>query len=97
MLASAVSATVAISVALEALPNEMRGIGTALMAFCNTIIGLGLGPLLIAVATDDVFGDRDAVGLAMTSVTLPAAVLAISLFYRALRAQTLHVFRHLSR
>ena len=88
MLASAISATVAISVVLEALPNEMRGIGTALVAFCNTIIGLGLGPLFVAVATDDVLRDRNAVGLAMTMVALPAATLALSLFYRALKARS---------
>ena len=87
MLASAVSATVAIAFALEVLSNEMRGIGTALLAFCNTIIGLGLGPLLIAAATDDIFGDRNAVGLAMTVIVLPSTLVAIGLFYRALRAQ----------
>jgi MFS family permease len=84
-LASAICGTVAITAVLEALPNEMRGMGTSLVAFCNTILGLGLGPTLVALTTEHVFTDRNAVGLAMTLITLPAAVLAIGLFYQALR------------
>jgi MFS family permease len=85
MLASAVSGTVAIAVILEALPSEMRGVGTSLVAFCNTILGLGLGPTLVATATEQVFADSNAVGLAMTLVTLPAMLIAVGLFYRAQR------------
>ena len=85
MLASAVSGTVAITAVLELLPNEMRGIGTSLIAFCNTILGLGTGPTLVALATDDIFGSENSVGLAMTLVVLPATLVAIFLYYRALR------------
>jgi len=85
MLASAISGTVAITALLELVPNEMRGVGTSLVSFCNTIIGLGLGPTLVALATDHVFGNEASVGLAMTLVVLPAAVVAILLFYKALR------------
>jgi MFS family permease len=89
MLASAVSGTVAIAVVLESLPNDMRGVGTSLVAFCNTILGLGLGPTLVAAATEHVFVDPTAVGLAMTLVSLPASLLAVGLFYRALRVPPL--------
>jgi hypothetical protein len=59
------------------------------VAFCNTILGLGLGPTLVAVATEYVFKDRNAVGLAMALVTLPSTILAIDLYYRALKARPL--------
>jgi MFS family permease len=85
MLSSAISGTVAITALLELVPNEMRGVGTSLVSFCNTIVGLGLGPTLVALATDHVFADETSVGLAMTLVVLPASILAIILFYRALR------------
>ena len=85
MMMSAVTATVAITALLELLPNEMRGIGTSMVSFCNTILGLGLGPTLVALATDHVFGAESAVGLAMTLVVLPAALIAILLYYRAFR------------
>ncbi len=85
MVVSTVTSTVAITALLELVPNEMRGIGTSLVSFCNTILGLGLGPTLVALATDHVFASETAVGLAMTLVVLPAAFIAILLYYRAFR------------
>jgi MFS family permease len=85
MLMSSATATVAITAMLELLPNEMRGIGTSMAAFCNTILGLGLGPTLVALATDHIFAAESAVGLAMTLVVLPAVFIAILLYYCAFR------------
>lgn len=41
----------------EIMPNQMRGIASALMIFVITLIGLGLGPTTVALVTDYVFAD----------------------------------------
>lgn len=65
------------------VPNEIRGVSISLMAFCNTLLGLGLGPTLVALTTERVYADPVAVGLAMTTIVLPAAVLGAFMFARS--------------
>jgi hypothetical protein len=65
------------------VPNELRGVGVSLVAFCNTLLGLGLGPTMVALTTERVFMDPVAVGLAMTVTILPAALLAAIFFFRS--------------
>ena len=68
------------------VPAEYRGVGMALVAFCNTLLGLGFGPTLVALVTEHVLGDPVAVGYAITSVVLPASFIAVTLFTFAARA-----------
>lgn len=76
---SSISGTVGITVLQNIVPNEMRGIGTALVSFCNVLIGLAVGTALTGVLTDHVFGDPKAVGHSMSIVAIGAGILALSL------------------
>lgn len=67
------------------VPNEIRGVSISLVAFCNTLLGLGFGPTLVALATERVYHDPVAVGLAMTTTILPAAILGAIMFARSSR------------
>ena len=82
---SSVLGVIGIATVLEALPSESRGLATSTIAFCNTIVGLGLGPTLVALATDHVFGAPSAVGLAITTVIAPAIFLTCFFFYMAMQ------------
>jgi MFS family permease len=83
---SAISGTIGIATTLDLLPHESRGLGTATIAFCNTIVGLGLGPTLVALATDHLYGTASSVGLALSTVVAPAIAICCLLFYVAARA-----------
>jgi len=83
---SATAGVIGIATTLDLLPHESRGLGTATIAFCNTIVGLGLGPTLVALTTDYVYGDSASVGLALTTVVTPSVALCCMLFYAATRA-----------
>jgi len=85
-LVSATAGTIGIATTLDLLPQESRGLGTATIAFCNTIVGLGLGPTLVALATDHVYGDPSRVGMALSTVAAPAIVACCLLFFVAARA-----------
>jgi len=60
-------------------------VSISLVAFCNTLLGLGFGPTLVALATERVYHDPVAVGLAMTTTILPAAILGAIMFARSSR------------
>jgi MFS family permease len=85
-IASAVVGTSAIAALQDLVPNEYRGVGIAGVAFCNTLLGLGAGPTLVALATERVFGDPAAVGYSITLVVAPAGVLALVSFIACRRA-----------
>lgn len=51
-------------------PNSMRGQVVALFFFLASIFGNGLGPTLVAVVTDYVYGNEAMVGAAISTVTL---------------------------
>jgi sugar phosphate permease len=70
---------------LNTVPNQVRGIGVSLVSFCNMLIGLTLGTSMTAIFTDKVYRDPMAVGWSMTTVVVPAAALALLLFWRARR------------
>lgn len=61
------------------MPNAMRAQATALYLFVINLIGLGLGPTAVAVATDYVFRDKAAVGLSLLAVGLLADAAAVAL------------------
>ncbi|MGA9795937.1 MAG: MFS transporter [Rhizomicrobium sp.] len=86
ILISSFTGTIGIAATLDLLPHESRGLGTATIAFCNTIVGLGLGPTLVALATDYIYGSPSAVGLAMSTVVAPAVGACTLLFYFAAHA-----------
>ena len=85
-LASSFGAIGGIAALQHAMPNEMRGIAMSLVAFCNTLLGLGLGPTIVASVTEFGFKRPDAVGLAIAIVVVPASVLSVGMFLVARRA-----------
>ncbi|MEW6401086.1 MAG: MFS transporter [Chloroflexota bacterium] len=85
-LASSFGAIGGIAALQQAMPNEMRGIAMSFVAFCNTLLGLGLGPTIVASVTEFGFQRPDAVGLAITIVVVPAAILSLCLFLVARNA-----------
>ena len=60
----------------ELMPNQMRGFASAALIFVVSIVGLGLGPTSIALATDYVFGDE--MMLRYSLVYVPAVILLIA-------------------
>jgi MFS family permease len=61
----------------ELTPNRMRAQAVAALLFCVNLIGGGIGPTLIAVFTDFLFRDAQALPYALSlsaAVTLPVAI-----------------------
>lgn len=67
------------------MPNTMRAQATALYLFTINLIGLGLGPTAVALVTDQVFRDKNAVNLSLLSVCLVADVSAVTLLALGLK------------
>lgn len=53
----------------EAVPPQMRGQFSALYLFILNLIGLGLGPTLVALSTDYIFESPDLIGYSLLLVT----------------------------
>src|SRR3546814_2532719 len=71
MFASAAGAVSGIA-ALQALaPPPVRGLAMSMIAFCNTLLGLGLGPSIIAVTGEQMAGP--AATSAALAIVLPLA------------------------
>jgi len=56
-------------------PNQMRGQITAIYWFVISGLGLGFGPLSVALLTDKVFGDPTSVGYSLALVSAIAGIL----------------------
>lgn len=81
--ASAIAITCGLAALQGIVPNQQRAVGISLVAFCNTLLGLGVGPTLIALLTERIFGQPQTVGWAMTAIVAPAGIIACVLFQRA--------------
>ncbi|MEN8665587.1 MAG: MFS transporter, partial [Polycyclovorans sp.] len=66
----------------EIVPNRMRGQTTAVYLFMTNMIGLGIGPTAIALFTDYVFADDNALRWSMLIVGASASLASI-LFLRS--------------
>ncbi len=58
----------------ELMPNQMRGFASAFMIFVITLIGLGLGPSVIAATTDFIYQDEMMVRY---SLAYPATIMLV--------------------
>lgn len=65
---------------LDITPNRLRGQATAVFLFVTSILGIGLGPTVVAVVTDYVFGGGNAVQYALAIVPTLAFLLAAACF-----------------
>ena len=68
----------------EIMPNAMRGQASAIYLFVITLIGLGLGPTAVALVTDFVFADDQALRYSLLIVTVLAVASSILLLRRGL-------------
>ena len=64
----------------EVTPNEMRGVINGLYVVTTNVVGLALGPTLVAVATDYIFQDALAVAKSLALVALIVGPIAVTLF-----------------
>lgn len=69
----------------EITPNQMRGQVTAIYLFVTNFFGIGLGPTLVALATDHFFKDDMALGRSISLTAIFAGPLAILLLVLALK------------
>ncbi|MCY1275498.1 putative L-galactonate transporter [compost metagenome] len=72
----------------EIMPNSMRGQASAIYLFVITLIGLGIGPTAVALVTDFVFADDQALRyslLIVSSVALLGAMVVLGLGLRHYR------------
>jgi predicted MFS family arabinose efflux permease len=83
VLASQIAFTSAYVALQSVLPDQHRCVGLSLVAFWNILLGLGLGPTLVAFVTQTIFADSESVGFAITTIAVCSAALAYVLFVRA--------------
>ena len=69
----------------QLMPNTLRGQASAIYLFVVNLIGLGLGPTLVATLTQDVFQDKNAVHLSLLVTGVFAQVCAAVLLWRGLK------------
>jgi MFS family permease len=70
-------------------PSDLRGRITAVFLFCLTVLGGGVGPLLVSAITDYVFHDDAKVGWSLalvTATTMPLALISLRLALKPLAA-----------
>jgi hypothetical protein len=67
-------------------PNQMRAFVAAIFQLFVTLLGLGLGPTIVALLTDWVFADDLAINRSLTITMSVSAILAASLLALGLRS-----------
>jgi hypothetical protein len=67
-------------------PHDMRGVVAGMYVVCTNVIGLGLGPTLVAGTTDYILGDPNRVHVSLTLVALVVAPVALLLLMSGMRA-----------
>jgi MFS family permease len=69
----------------QMMPNTMRAQATAVYLFVINLVGIGLGPLIVAALTEKVFHDPKAVHLSLLIVGAVSFALAVALLWAGLR------------
>lgn len=69
----------------DIMPNSMRGQASAIYLFVITLLGLGVGPTCVALVTDYVFADDQALRYSLLIVSVVAVVVAIILLALGLK------------
>ena len=67
------------------VPNQMRAQTTAIYYFVISVLGLTLGPLMIAVFTDSVFADESMLRYSISIVTGGAGLIALLFLVASIR------------
>jgi MFS family permease len=69
----------------QMMPNTMRAQATAFYLFVINLLGIGLGPTIVAALTEDVFRDPKAVHLSLLVVGAVSFALAIVMLWAGLK------------
>jgi MFS family permease len=69
----------------QMMPNAMRGQASAIYLFVVNLIGLGIGPTAVALCTDYVFRNDQAVNYSLLVVATTAHLLAAALLWAGLK------------
>ena len=67
-------------------PNDMRGVVSGMYVVTNNVLGLALGPTLVALSTDYIFADPKAVANSLGLVSLVVGPLAVVFLMMGRRA-----------
>ncbi|MET0657906.1 MAG: MFS transporter [Steroidobacteraceae bacterium] len=70
----------------EWVPNEMRATTIAVSLAMSALIGIGLGPTIVALVAKHIFGGEGALQPAMGTVSLIAALLALLVIWPPIRS-----------
>jgi MFS family permease len=85
-LALSAGTTAVLSALADLVPNEMRAVSVSILGLCSTLLGLTLGPFLIANVTEHGFRDPQMVGYSIMLVAGPALLCASALYVVTRRA-----------
>lgn len=83
----------AVSALQQITPNQLRGQISAIYLFFSSLLGIGFGPLAVALVTDFVFGDDQRLGDSMAIVGGGVALLATLILFAGIRAYRMSVAR----
>jgi MFS family permease len=61
----------------EVVPNNMRAQAVAVFQILSNVVGMGFGPIVMAMVTEYLFRDDMMIGTAVASVSLVCAVLGL--------------------
>jgi uncharacterized protein YqgC (DUF456 family) len=70
----------------EVTPNNMRGVVNGMYVVTNNVLGLALGPTLVAASTDYVFQDTMAVAKSLALVAVFVGPIAVYLLNQGRRS-----------
>lgn len=73
------------AVVQEIVPPTMRAQASAIFLFVVNLIGLGIGPSLVAIVTESIFQDDKAVGFSLMLVSTLALMIAVLLVFMSMK------------
>ena len=79
MVFSSATGAAGIAAVQAIVPPRLRGVSVAMISFGNIFLGLGVGATLTAWLSDNAYSGPAAVGHAMSSIVIPAGILAVGL------------------
>lgn len=69
----------------EAVPNQMRAFSSAIYVLISNLVGLGLGPFLVGIITDQVFHDEKQVGSSLVIVAVTGLLITLCCLFFCLK------------
>lgn len=70
----------------EIMPNRVRALASSIFLFFINIIGMGLGPLLVAFFTDSVFHDESMIRYSLIALYITGGIATILCYWMALKS-----------